>query len=129
MDGLFVIAIRGVRDVVAAKVKIAEREEFVGSESSLLHWVRLFLRGGGYRGQQDRAGENEDLETSDHLRTPQETGFVAGEGGVVPGVAGDGAGEGAAELLLVPDLKNVESNCAPPTAAAMLIMNITAGLS
>ena len=55
---------------------------------------------------------------------------MAGEGGVELGVAGAGAGEEAAGLLLlVPDLKNVESNCAPPTAAAMLIMKMTAGLS
>lgn len=54
---------------------------------------------------------------------------MAAEGGVELGVAGAGAGEEGAELLLVTDLKNVESNCAPPTAAAMLMMKITAGLS
>ena len=52
---------------------------------------------------------------------------MAAEGGVELGVAG--AGAAGAGLLLVTDLKNVESNCAPPTAAAMLMMKITAGLS
>ena len=33
---------------------------------------------------------------------------MAGEGGVGLGLAGAGAGEEAAGLLLVPDLKNVE---------------------
>jgi len=56
---------------------------------------------------------------------------VAGEL-VVAGAVELVAGVEAAELLLLlaaDDLKNVESNCAPPTAAATLITKMTAGLS